>query len=359
MKHAGIYLLTGMFVAILMFGCKQEVPQEEVVRPVRSIEIGTAKDLTGRSFPGKARAFNEVNLGFEVSGTIADRPVSRGDSVKPGQLLARLDPRDFQNKLNAALAELERAKANRDRIAQAASVGAVAKQELTNAEARLKVAQADVEIRSKSLEDSKIVAPFAGYIAATYVENFQRVRAKAPVVRLLDQSRIKFDVGIPENLISKVDDVKEIFVKFDAFPDLELAAEIGEIGTEATQATRTYPITLYVDQPVDVAIMPGMAGKAYGKGQMARQETAGSFEVPVTAMLEQQGKSYVWVIDQKTMTVSRREVTTDRLTNFGIIVKGDLKAGDRVVTAGVHYLKNGQKVFLLKETSGNDKEVSS
>jgi multidrug efflux pump subunit AcrA (membrane-fusion protein) len=156
MKHAGIFLLTGMFVAILMFGCKQEVPQEEVVRPVRSIEIGTAKDLTGRSFPGKARAFNEVNLGFEVSGTIADRPVSRGDSVKPGQLLARLDPRDFQNTLNAALAEQERAMANRDRIAQAASVGAVAKQELTNAEARLKVAQADVEIRSKSLEDSKL-----------------------------------------------------------------------------------------------------------------------------------------------------------------------------------------------------------
>lgn len=357
MKRYFFPFLSVSMVFLTLWACKKESAQIEVIRPVRAIQIGSVKELTGRSFPGKARAFNEVDLGFEAAGTVTERAVNKGDSVKEGQVLARLDPRDFQNTLDAALAERDRAKTHRDRIAQAATTGAVAKIELTNAETRLKVAEAEVKIKRKALEDAVITAPFDGYISVTYVENYQRVRPKQPVVRLLDQSRLKFDVGIPENLISKVSNVKDIFVKFDAFPDRELTAVMGEVGTEASEATRTYPITLYLEQPEGISIMPGMAGKAYGKGQAEPKNESSEFEVPVTAILEKDGKSYVWVIDETAMTVSLKEVTTEKLTNFGIMVKGDLKPGDWLTTAGVHYLKEGQKVRLLNDHGGNSGEV--
>ena len=360
-KQWGGIFFTLLALALANAGCKEEVAKVEPIRPVRAIQIGTTDELVGRSFPGKARAFNEVNLGFEVAGTLAERPVNKGDEVQEGQLLARLDPRDFQNALNAAQAELDRAKAHRDRIAKAAATGAVAKQELTNAEARLKVAQAEVEIKKKGLEDSKIVAPFKGVISATYVENFQRVQAKAPVLRLLDESRLKFDVNIPENLISKVKGVKDVFVQFDAFEDVEVPAEVGEIGTEASETTRTYPVTLYLDQPEGIQVRAGMAGKAYAKGQNEQAQAQESYEVPVTSIFEKDGRSFVWIIDEKSMTVRLQQVETLELTNFGIMVKGPLKPGDWIATAGVHFLEEGQKVRLLEEAkdNGKKKEASS
>lgn len=360
-KPSVIVLLIGLALVLIITGCEEKVPQVEQIRPVKTIRIGSVEELTSMTFPGKARAFNEVNLGFEVGGTIAARPVNKGDSVKAGQLLARLDPRDFQNELNAAEAEQERAKAHRDRIAQAAATGAVAMQELTNAEARLKVARAQVAIKKKALEDSKITAPFAGVISATYIENFQRVQAKEPVLRLLDETRLKFDVNIPENLISKVSQVQNLFVVFDAFPNFEIPARIGEIGTEASETTRTYPFTLYLDQPEGPTIRAGMAGKAYTKRQKADVAQPESFEVPVVSIFEKNGKSFVWTIDESTMTVHQKEVKTLKLTNSGIMVKGDLKSGDSIVTAGVHHLEEGQKVRFLKDDkdNGNDKEGSS
>ncbi len=361
LKKYTLVLWTGFSLVFANAGCKEEVPRVETIRPVRAVRIGAAEELTGRSFPGKARAFNEVNLGFEVPGTLAERPVNKGDKVGKGRLLARLDPRDFQNALNAALAELERAKAHRDRIAQAAATGAVAKQELTNAEARLKVARAEVEIRKKALEDSNIKAPFAGVISATYAENFQRVQAKEAVLRLLDETRLKFDVNIPENLIAKIKNVEGVFVKFDAFPDIEIPAEIGEVGTEASETTRTYPVTLYLDPPGGIDINSGMAGKAYGKGRRDEAGTPEGFEIPVTSIFEKDGKSFVWIIDEKNSTVHLKEVKTLELTNLGIRVEGDLRSGDRIATAGVHYLEEGQKVRLSKEGNNgeNKKEASS
>ena len=350
----GITFLTLFFFA----GCEEKIAPKEVIRPVRAMQIGSAEGLNKRSFPGRAAATQEVNLGFEVAGTMVGRLVSKGDTVKKGQLLAQLDPRDFQNALNASVAERDRAKAHRDRIARAAATGAVAKQELTNADARLKVAVADVRIKEKALEDAKLIAPFDGVISATYVENYQRVQAKQQVLRLLDDSRIEFTVNIPESLIAYVQYVTEAFVRFDAFGERDIPATVKEIGTEASETTRTYPVTLIMDQPEDIKIMPGMAGKVHGKTELPDEAEAREkgFDVPVSAVFEEGGKSYVWVIDGKSMTVSKQEVTTGSLSNLGIRVDGNIRAGDWIATAGVHFLKEGQRVRILE--NGN-REVSS
>ena len=206
--------------ASFFVGCGGEQETEEKrVRPVKAIRVGDVTRFSGRSFPGRAAATQEVNLAFEVPGTLIERLVDKGDEVKKGQRLARLDPRDYKNALDAAKASRDRVKAYLERIKQAVKTGAVSRQDLTDAQAKFDVGQAQVNIKAKALDDTRILAPYDGIVAATYVENFQRVRAKQQVLRLLDISKIEMTLDIPESLISNALYVKKVLVRFDAFPE--------------------------------------------------------------------------------------------------------------------------------------------
>ena len=126
---------------------------------------------------------------------------------------------DFENEVEAGEARVKRSEAYHERIARAAATNAVSQQELTDAIAQLEMSQAQLKIREKALSDSRIVAPFAGTVAVTYVENFWNVRAKQAVIRLLDTSKIKVDLNLPEDYISLIAYVKTTHCKFHAFPD--------------------------------------------------------------------------------------------------------------------------------------------
>lgn len=335
-----------------LLGCGEEVVKEEPIRPVKVFKAGdTIGGLTGRSFPGRAVANEEVNLGFEVGGILIKRPVDKGDEVKKGQLLARLDPRDFKNELAAAKAERERARAYRDRIAEALKARAVARQDLTDAEAQLEGATAREKIKRKALDDSNIYAPYDGVIAFTYFDEFKRVQAKEKVLRLLDISKIKFTVDIPESLISYIPYVTKVWVEYDAFPGRKIPAKVKEVGTEASETTRTFPVTLLMDQPTDIKILPGMAGKVSGEADLPETDGRKGIEIPVAAVFtpNTEMQNCVWVIDDVTKTVHRRKVKTGELTIDGIMVIEGLKMGEWVVTAGVHLLKEGQKVRPMNE----------
>jgi RND family efflux transporter MFP subunit len=353
MNHKLKFLTGVLMILAMVWGCEKEKTQPEIIRPVLAIKLEKSTGFGGRSFPGRAEATTELNLGFDMAGTIFLRPVNKGDKVKKGQLLARLDPRDFKNEIDSAIAQRNRDKAYRDRIAEALRAGAVSKQELTDAEARLEQSRALVRIKRKALEDSHIYAPFDGIVSWTYKEEKQRVQAKEVVLRLLDISEIEFTVAVPETLISRAPDVKDITITFDAFPGRKVSARIKEIGAEASAGTRTYPLTLIFDQPKDINIKPGMAGTATSGGpDVLKDDTEPEFLLPLTALFTTDGKSHkVWVIDESSMTVKPHEVTRGQLTARGQYVKG-LKEGMWVAVAGVDLLREGQKVTILESGKG-------
>ncbi|GBC61330.1 efflux RND transporter periplasmic adaptor subun it [Desulfonema ishimotonii] len=351
-----LFQLIAVCVLPVMFcaGCNEAVGNEkdaaeEIIRPVRAVKLTDVEMSGTRSFPGRAEAVREVNLAFEVAGTLVERQVNKGDRVTKGQVLARLDPRDFENSLNASKAEEARARANYNRIARAAATGAVSKQDLTNAKADLNVAVADVKIKAKAMEDTHLVAPFDGTIAATYLENHQQIQAKQQVLRLVDNSEIEFTVNIPEKMISAIPRMTDISVRFDAFPDRDIPAKIKEVGTEASRTTRTWPVTLIMAQPGDIEILPGMAGKSFGWSDIRDEMRGTGFEIPVAAVFENNGKSHVWVIDEKSGAVSRRAVSTGGLTNDGILIREGVGADQWIATAGVHHLEEGQKVRIMAD----------
>jgi RND family efflux transporter MFP subunit len=345
-----VFAAMGLAVATaLSGGCSEPVEPVEIVRPVRVLRVAAPAELTGRSLPGRARAAEETNLSFDVSGTILERPVSVGDFVEPGQLLARLDQRDFKNERDAAIAARNRMRANFERVKIAAESGAVARQDLDDARAQLDVAQAQLNIAEKAIEDSTIIAPRAGTISATYVEAFTSVRAKEAIVRLLDTSAIEMVVQVPEGLISFVPHVENISIEFDAFPGRTVPAEVKEISNEASQTTRTFPVTLIMEQPEDFKVLPGMAGRARGNLPESAAPGMTTLQVPVSAVFspdeqEDGDDTFVWVVDESTNTVSRRGVMTGELDRTGIQVREGIGAGDLIVISGVHFLEEGQVI---------------
>jgi RND family efflux transporter MFP subunit len=353
---------------LVLVGCgEEEVAEKSYVRPVKAMKVRDVARFHQRSFPGRAKATQEVDLAFRVAGPLITLPVDIGSEVKAGDVVARIDPRDFevnlrnvQGQQDQAGATLKRAQADYDRLQRvfkedpgATSERAIdrAREQRDSARASIKSLQASVAAANDQLSYTHLKAPFDGTVVAKYVENFEDVRAKQAIVRVVDSSRIEMVVNIPENLISLVPEVEKIVVAFDAFPDLQIPAEIKEIGTEASATTRTYPVTLIMDQPDNATILSGMAGKASGEPPEARRAADASVEIPVAATFSasESDKSYVWIIDEQAKTVTKREVTTGDLTDHGIRVTEGLQPGEWIATAGVHYLREGQQVSILEQ----------
>lgn len=358
-KGSPLIRLSGVVVLAVtaLAGCEQPVEVADVVRPARVIRIAEPGALSGRALPGRAQAVEEVNLSFDVSGTVATRPASVGDIVEKGQVLARLDDRDYRNERDAAKAARDRARANFERIQIAARSGAVSKQDVDDARAQLEVRDAELNIRQKAVEDSVITAPRDGTISATYAEVFQSVRAKEPMLRLLDTSGIEMVVQVPESLISLATEVEEVWVEFDAFPGRKVPAVITEISNEASQTTRTFPVTLLMEQPEDIEILPGMAGSARGNVKQALLASTSGYQVPMSAVfasneMAEEGKSFVWLVDEASNSVARREVQTGSLTRHGIMLLSGVESGDLVVISGANSLDEGEEVrpVLLGES---------
>ena len=356
------FWLVGLPVVCLFSGCGDPPAAEEPIRPVRAMRVADFEAISGRQFPGQAEATQEVDLAFRVAGPLNELSVKVGDEVEAGDVIARIDPRDFEVALRSAEANLERAKATQQRAQSeltryedviSRNPSAISAQQMERAKEAVAISNADVvalEVTVNSatdaLRDTQLKAPFAGTIVATYVENFENVRQKQMVVRLLDKTRVEFTTNVPESLISLVRYVDDIQVRFDAFPEIEIAAEVKEVGMEASRTTRTFPVTLIMDQPDGATILPGMAGTATGKVRPPSGDSEMDVVVPVTAVFAGDSKeqSFVWVINPSDKKVTRREVRVGNLVSGGYVIRSGLNTGEMIATAGVHFLKEGEVV---------------
>ncbi len=358
-----------LFIFLLSLqGCgKEEVEEKKVIRPIKAMKVTEDVLFRQRQFPGTAKATQEIDLSFRVSGPLITLPVDIGDEVSTGDVVARIDPRDYEvrlrssrGELNEAIAIVKRAEADYKRIKSIFETdpGAVSQVAVDNALQVRDSGRAVVDALSASVATAKdqlsythLKAPFEGIVVNKYVENFQDVRAKQAVVRIIDNSHIEMIISIPENLIALAGAAINIEVVFDAFPDRKIPAEIKEIGKEASRTTRTYPVTLIMEQPDDINILPGMAGKATGEAPEDTSLLPEGRPVPVNAIFSPDDidKTYVWIIDEKSKQVTKQEVTTGRLSNNGIMVTDGLETGVWIATAGVHNLREGMEVRILED----------
>lgn len=359
LRRSGFVVMTGV---LLLAGCTEELAPVPP-KPVKSIVLTEPEALSESTFPGRVLAGQEANLSFRVSGPLVELPVKVGDNVSVGAVIARIDPNDFEVLLRnakgaqlAAQAAFKRANADYKRLikTQAEDAGATSQRAVDRAlaardAARATVSSADATVQTAAdrINYTALQAPFDGEVVETYVENFETVIAKQVIARMMDTSQIEMILSVPENLIGYTAYVTNVVVSFDALPGVEVAGHIKEVGHEASQATHTYPVTISMEQPADGKILPGMAGQARVSAKLPETADNG-IHVPAAALFTgvDSTKSYVWVIVGD--TIAKREVQTDTLTANGMLVNSGLSAGERIVSAGVNFLTDGQKIRLLK-----------
>jgi len=356
------------FIAIAALGlgaCTEEPERTRPPRRVFTVRVGDASGLVERAFPGRAKAVQEVNLSFRVTGPLISFPADIGAEFHTGDVVARIDPQDYETALRTLQGQLEREQARAKRAQQdltrdenifnedpgAISQAAIdrSRQAVDSTNAGVRSMEASVNNAEHRLSYTYLKAPFDGVVVETYVENFETILAKQPILRLLDPSRIEFVVHVPESLISYTPYVENIDVTFDVLPGTKVSARIKEIGKEATQATRTYPVTLIMEQPEGMEILSGMAGNAVVTSQLPEEAREVGIEIPSTAVFSRGdlNNSFVWIVDKLSTTISRREVELGQLSRFGILVRGGLEPGELVVAKGVHSLEDGQLVRII------------
>lgn len=342
------------FLVSVIGGCgkKEEPAPREVVRPVKVITVKGAGGSASMTYPGKTRANRRVDLSFKVPGPLVELPVEEGQEVKKGQLIARILPRDFKISLDQASARAIEAERQYERYKELYVRKQVSKAEFDRYKASRDVAAAQLEDARNALKDTYLKAPFDGIVAKRYVQNFEEVQAKQPIVFLQDISKIEILVDAPETVMATLRRERDIeaTATFAVAPEKKFPLQVKEFSTEADPQTQTYQVVLVMDQPRDINVLPGMTATVTGR-QVAADNANAKIVIPAIAVLEDpREKAFVWVLKKDQMTVHKTAVTVGEMTGSdSILVIDGLKGGEQVVTSGVTKLKDGMKVSIWKE----------
>lgn len=357
---AALRLASLLLVMAMLAACKKEevVPVVPPPRPIKIYRLDGQLGTTRPDYPGRIKAIKVVELAFEVEGRITDWNVEEGQRVKKGQILSRLDARDYQAQVEASRARVRLAEAEYMRESKLFASGSGTQRDLDVATRSRDVSRADLRIAQKALEDTKLRAIFDGVIARKLVSDFRNVAAREPVLLLQDESVMEVVVDVPErDLATKREEVDldewnekaKPMVELSALPGRQFPVRLTELATAADPETRTFRATFNMKKPSDVGVLAGMTAKLVLTG--LRTTASDDFLLPVNAVAADSNDApYVWLVDQDSMTVSKQPVEAGRITGDRIVIRSGLEGGEAVAISGVHLLTEGMQVTELAES---------
>ena len=360
MRLASAVLMSSVF--LLLTACTEQAAQsdvEQVVRPVKLFNINSNSDQAIRSFPAEVVANQGSYLAFRVNGELLEFPALAGQHVEKGELLAKLDPEDFELQYEERKARFELAESQLERVQKLFDRSIASQSELDQAIANKQVAESAMKIAKTNLDNSELRAPFAGTVAKVFVKNFENIQAKQNILRLETRDLMDVVIQIPEKLIARIDkDVQyQPEVVFDGYPDKSYQLTIKEFDTQADPTTLTYKVVFSLPVPEDFNLLAGMTGRVdIDLSKITSSQSAYTL-LPVEAVFseptEPEGKnSYVWVFDENSGQVHKRAVKVGQLHRDGIEVLSGIEKGQTVVAAGVHFLEEGMKVRPWQKERG-------
>lgn len=334
----------------LLSACQEASPPPapEVSRPVPIFEVGGSDFASGLRFPGRVRAEQRAELAFNIPGRIVEFAAKEGDSLPAGALIARLDPASFETQLSAARAEFDKARTDYARVREIWEKSqAVAKAEVDLKRTAMEVARSRYAAAKQDAEDTRLTAPFDGVIARRYVENFQNVQAKEPVVSLQNVNQLEIVIHVPERVMRSEPRRAAGYARFDDIPGQRFPVELKTYSAEADPQTQTYEVVLALTTPQDVSILPGMSAEVV-PGDPIVNNNPSSVSAPLKAVgAGPDGRPQVWVVQPDTDRVTARAVEVGPVQGSDVVILDGLQVGERIVTAGLGHLREGMLVRPL------------
>lgn len=377
---------------LALAGCTQKPVAQEPVETVQVRQAARAERAEVIRVGGNVEAYESSEVGFQVGGRIRRVLVEEGQAVAQGQLLAELDPADYQLGFEIAegeagaaraMAEKARAGARRQELEQARAVYEQAEDEYRRmkilyerkslapndfrkieaqwrvakarfeeaeegarredreaAEAKARQAEANARLNRKRLEDTRLRAPMAGVVGRRLADTGEMIAAGMPVVVLMKLNPARVRVGVPEAEIGKVRTGQAARVRVPALGGREFAAKVELVGYAAEPQSRTFPVRLLAPNP-GLALRAGMIAEAeIETGLRVAVRTA-----PADAVWrDPQGAAHVFVYSPQSGRVHARRVRTGRGVGREVEIAEGLSEAELVVVGGQHKVKDGTRV---------------
>ncbi len=347
-------------------------PGEAAAPPVRglvTITVAETEETTVRRYPGVLEPGEITTLSFEVDGQLQRVDLTVGQRIAAGTILAQLDPETFENTISnreASVAEaqatLTQAEEDLTRSETLLARGAVTqvrrdedRTEVLQARAQLTQSQRELDNAREDLEDAVLDAPFDGIINSVEAESFTTIRAGDPILSVYDTDAYEVSFSVNFDVVAQLVVGSPATVRLADDPDIALDAVVSELGERAGTVS-SFPVVVELTESHPL-IKAGMAVEVAFEFQLP---AAQGFLIPVSAAIPEgqipDGEGgptaitllEVFVFDEATSTVMRREVTMAGIRENQFLVIDGLTPGERVATAGVSFLREGMEVRLVE-----------
>jgi RND family efflux transporter MFP subunit len=356
-KHT--FMLALLAVPLLLAGCKEDIAKVEQPAPVRIATVAFESAQTSRKYTGVVRARFESDLGFRVPGKIVERNVDTGDTVKAGQVIAKLDATDFKLNLEAQEAELVAAKSSRD-VAVAAEgrykilkdkgwVAQAALDQRTSAadEARARVDRAEraLSVQRNQVRYAELRADHDGIVASLQAEAGQVVAAGQVIARVARLDELEVSVAIPEQQLAEI---KGAQASAELWPAAEkqYSTVLREVAAKADDASRTFEARFTIRNPDDSVRLGKTANIVLSTSSIQQL-----VRLPLSAVMSDAKGALVWVVNAAGDRVERRPVGVRAFEQETALVDRGLTGGERVVTLGAHMLYENKPIRIVESKS--------
>lgn len=351
----------------LLSACGEDVVdnREAPVPSVKTIEVKPQDAAQERSLSGTLTVAEETKLSFAVSGKLIDAPLREGSEFKAGQEIARLDPADFERELASQKSRLEslkiRLKDAEDTFRRQSALavnGTVSKAALSRSEAALASARADRQIAEvavttaeENLRRTQLVAPRDGIVTKLLAKQYEEIAAGQPVYEVGRQDAMEVVVLVPEQFVPALKYGNPITATISGLQDAAVKGRIVEIGATA-EAGNAFRVRARLDEPtpgarsgMSATVTLPIVAAPVDKTVFAVPLSAIRFDTTETGPVVGK-RATLFVFNGEKEIVERREVPVLGMAGNRVFVTGGLQTGDRIVTAGVAFLRDGQKARL-------------
>ncbi len=357
-------LILALSVALLLVACGKEPPAPvERIRAIKTITVEERASGQVRKYSGVVEPVDKSSLSFEVAGNVKDVNVDVGEEITKDQVIATLDTQTFELDVEAAQANLRRARAqltekeaeyNRYRTVNEESPGAVSQSSVDQAQAAFESARENVSyavsqlnLTKRDLKKTELKAPFDGVIAKRHVEPFFEVKRGDPIFDVFIEAAMDVATSIPETDIEGIYLGQSCDIVFPSDPGQVFKGVVSEIGRMAESAN-AFPVKVNI-LTSDPNLRPGMTAEL--SFQITEAGFQKAFLVPVSALSPgaEPKRGYVFVYDKATSTVQRMAVRgLGAVVGNQIMITEGLEGGEIIAIAGVSFLEDGQKVKLMQ-----------
>lgn len=350
--------VTAACIAVAVAACGKDEAAVETPRPVLVVTPGQGPDAEPLAFAGEVRAREESPLSFRVGGQIVRRLVDAGDRVRRGDVLAELDPNDLraqaeaaQAQVTAAEGELARAASDKQRYQRLADEQLVSRSTLdaqnaayAAAAGNARAARAQRDVARNQSAYTQLRAPRDGVIATREAEAGQTVTSGQAIYTLAGETGREVAISLPESRIREFAVGQPVLVELWSQPGERLPGRIREISAAADRQARTYATRIALDPNASKAVELGQSARVYIAAANPTATTI-ALRLPLSALQRgDKGEMSVWVVDPRTNALKRVPVRVGPFGAESVPVLSGVHAGDRVVAAGGHLLREGQVV---------------